>query len=107
MISCGARRLDETLEDARRYSTDTPILLTGDFNLDLSGGPVAAAISRAEFQDAFANHHVATTPDFLLQEGRIIDWIFTRGPIRSGKPAVHRSVSASDHYPLSLTISFC
>jgi endonuclease/exonuclease/phosphatase family metal-dependent hydrolase len=99
-------QLDETLEDARRYSTDTPILLTGDFNLDLSGGPAAAAISRAEFQDAFANHHTATTPNSLLQEGRIIDWIFTRGPIRSGKPEVHGSVSASDHYPLSLTVGF-
>ena len=100
-------QLGETLEDARRYSTDTPILLTGDFNLDLSGGPAAAAISRAEFHDALANHHAATTPDSLLQEGRIIDWIFTRGPIRSSKPAVHRSVSASDHYPLSLTVRFC
>ena len=99
-------QLDETLEDARRYSTDAPILLTGDFNLDLSGGPAAAAISRAEFQDALANHHTATTPDSLLQEGRIIDWIFTRGPIRSSKPEVHRSVSASDHYPLSLRVSF-
>ena len=43
-------QLDEALEDARRYSIDTPILLTGDFNLDLSRGPAAAAISRAEFR---------------------------------------------------------
>ena len=99
-------QLEETLEDARRYSSDTPILLAGDFNLDVTGGQAAAAISRAHFQDALANHHVPTTPDSFLQDGRIIDWIFTRGPIRAGQSEVHRSVSASDHYPLSITLAF-
>ena len=99
-------QLDETLEDARRYNSDTPILLAGDFNLDVTGGRAAAAISRAQFQDALANHHAATTPDSFLQDGRIIDWIFTRGPIRASQSEVHRSVSASDHYPLSITLAF-
>ena len=99
-------QLEETLEDARRYSSVTPILLAGDFNLDVTGGLAAAGISRAHFQDALANHHVATTPDSFLQDGRIIDWIFTRGPIRVGQSEVHRSVSASDHYPISITLAF-
>ena len=89
-----------------RYSSDTPILLAGDFNFTVTGGQAAAAISRAHFQDALANHHVPTTPDSFLQDGRIIDWIFTRGPIRAGQSEVHRSVSASDHYPLSITLAF-
>jgi endonuclease/exonuclease/phosphatase family metal-dependent hydrolase len=99
-------QLDEVLDDARQYNWNTSILLTGDFNLDVSGTPAATAISRAEFQDAFANQHAPTTPGSFLERGQIIDWIFTRGPVRAGQPQVHRSVSASDHYPLSVNLAF-
>jgi len=99
-------QLDEALDDARQYDQDIPIVLAGDFNLDLSGGPAAAAMTRAQFQDAFAGQHVPTTPHSFLEQGRIIDWIFTRGHIRASQPQVYRSVSASDHYPLSITLAF-
>ena len=99
-------QLDETLNDARRYGGNTPIVLAGDFNLDVSAGSAATAISRAQFLDAFANQHRPTTPHSFLEPGRVIDWIFTRGPVRLSRPEVHRSVSASDHYPLSMTLSF-
>jgi endonuclease/exonuclease/phosphatase family metal-dependent hydrolase len=98
-------QLDEALVDAMRYNSDTPILLAGDFNLDASRGPAAAAISHAQFQDAFANHHGVTTPDSFFEQGRAIDWIFARGPVRGYQPRVHRSVSASDHYPLSVDLA--
>jgi endonuclease/exonuclease/phosphatase family metal-dependent hydrolase len=98
-------QLDEALVDAVRYASDTRILLTGDFNLDVSSGPAATAIGHAQFQDAFANQHAPTTPGSFLEHGRIIDWIFTRGPIRAGQPQVHRSVPASDHYPLSINLA--
>ena len=98
-------QLEETLKDAERYSWNTPILLSGDFNLDVSSGPAANAISRSQFRDAFANQHVSTTPGSFLEHGRIIDWIFTRGGVRTSQPQVHRSVSASDHYPLSVDIA--
>jgi len=99
-------QLEETFEDSRQYSARTPILLAGDFNLDVSGGAVATAIRRAQFQDAFADQHRATTPDSFFTDGRTIDWIFSRGPIRPSQPEIHRSVSASDHYPLSATFDF-
>ncbi len=99
-------QLDEALDDARQYNWDTTILLAGDFNLDVSQAAAASAISRAQFQDAFANQHVPTTPGSFLEHGRIIDWIFTRGRVRSIQPLVHRSVSASDHYPLSINVAF-
>jgi endonuclease/exonuclease/phosphatase family metal-dependent hydrolase len=99
-------QIEEALQDAQRCDWDTPILFAGDFNLDLSGGPAAASLSRAQFQDAFANQQVPTTPSHsLLNHRRPIDWMFTRGPIRAGQPQVHRSISASDHYPLSITLS--
>ena len=99
-------QLGEALEDARRYDWNTPAVLAGDFNLDVSGGDAASAITRAQFKDAFASQHAATTPHSLLEQGQTIDWIFTRGPIRSIEPKVHRSISASDHYPLSITLAF-
>lgn len=98
-------QLDEALDDTQRYSWNTPILLAGDFNLDVSQTPAATSISRARFQDAFANQHVPTTPGSFLEHGRIIDWIFTRGRVRVSQPQVHRSVSASDHYPLSASLA--
>jgi endonuclease/exonuclease/phosphatase family metal-dependent hydrolase len=99
-------QLDETLDDVKRYNWDTTILLAGDFNLDVSSGPAATSISRAQFQDGFANQHAPTTPGSFLERGRTIDWILTRGPVRAGQPHVHRSVSASDHYPLSMYMAF-
>jgi len=98
-------QLDEALADAMRYNWDTLILLAGDFNLDASTGPSAMAISRAQFRDAFANHHAPTTPWSFLEHGRAIDWVFARGPVRGYQPRVHRWVSASDHYPLSVDLA--
>jgi len=99
-------QLDEVLTDAGRYAPNTPSVLAGDFNLDVSTGPAAAAIRDAQFDDAFLNRHAPSTPGSFFESGRIIDWIFTRGPIRPGKQQVHRSVSASDHYPLSIDLAF-
>jgi hypothetical protein len=99
-------QLDEALDDARQYNGDTPILFTGDLNLDASREPAAAAIRHAQFRDEFADRRLATTPDTFLENGRAIDWIFTRGPLRASQPQVHRSVSASDHFPLSITLAF-
>jgi endonuclease/exonuclease/phosphatase family metal-dependent hydrolase len=93
-------QLGETLDDAQRYDANTPIVLAGDLNLDVSDGAGATALSHARFQDAFGAHHVPTTPGSFFEEGRTIDWIITRGPARSSEPKVYRSVRASDHYPL-------
>jgi endonuclease/exonuclease/phosphatase family metal-dependent hydrolase len=98
-------QLEEALDDAKQYNWITPILLAGDFNLDVSAGRAASAISRAQFQDAFANQHVPTTPASFFEHGRTIDWILMRGPIRASGSRVYRSVSASDHYPLSVEMT--
>jgi endonuclease/exonuclease/phosphatase family metal-dependent hydrolase len=99
-------QLAEVLEDSKRHTSNTAVLLAGDLNMDVSQEPAVGAITRAQFQDAFANRHEPTTPGSFLEHGRIIDWIFTRGRVRSIKPLVHRSVSASDHYPLSINVTF-
>lgn len=99
-------QLDETLKDAERDKIDTPVILAGDLNMDVSAGNVAKRIARGGFKDAFANQHLPTTPDSFLEHGRVIDWIFTRGRVRASQPQVHRSVSGSDHYPLSARLDF-
>lgn len=98
-------QIDETLEDARQYNLNMPVVLAGDFNLDVSRGPAAAALSKGQFQDAFANQPLPTTPHSFLEPGRAIDWIFTRGPIHATRASVHSSISASDHFPLTAVLS--
>src|SRR5467141_4143369 len=42
-------QLGEALDDAQRYDGNTPIVLAGDFNLDVSGASDVTAMSRAQF----------------------------------------------------------
>jgi endonuclease/exonuclease/phosphatase (EEP) superfamily protein YafD len=98
-------QLDECFDDARRHNSGTPIILAGDLNLDVSRSAAAGAIRKAQFQSAFPKPPLRTTPPrSLFDRGRVIDWVFTRGPVKALHPQVQSSVSASDHYPLSVTL---
>jgi endonuclease/exonuclease/phosphatase family metal-dependent hydrolase len=99
-------QIEETLNDVRQYGANTPVLIAGDFNMNVSAGISAAVIRRSQFEDPFVNQHRATTPGSFFEDGRVIDWIFSRGAVRLSQPQVYRSVSASDHYPLSVTLAF-
>jgi endonuclease/exonuclease/phosphatase family metal-dependent hydrolase len=99
-------QLDECLDDAIRYNQAMPVILAGDFNLDILRTAAAHAVTQARFHSAFSNQPSRTTPGSLFDRGRAIDWIFTRGPVRSGSACVHNSVPASDHYPLSVQLTF-
>jgi len=100
-------QLVDCLTDAGQYKSAVPIILAGDLNLNVNRTAASSDMSRAQFRNEFADQGVRTTPPkSLLDRGSIIDWIFTRGPIRASQPQVHNSVSASDHYPLSVTLSF-
>lgn len=101
-----AAQMKEALQDAQRYNSDTAVVFAGDFNMDVSAGEIAQVIRRADFQDAFAGQHTPTTPNSFLADGRVIDWIFSRGSLRSSAAQVYRSVAGSDHYPLSATLGF-
>jgi len=100
-------QLNETLTDSLRYKSTTPILLAGDLNLDVSRSVAANAIRQAQFLSTASTEPVRTTPSHsLFDRGRPIDWIFARGSIRSATLRIHSSVSASDHYPLSVRLAF-
>jgi len=100
-------QLEECLNDANRYRSAIPVVLAGDLNFDITRATASGDLKRAEFRNEFAGQGVRTTPPkSLLDRGSIIDWIFTRGPIRAKQPQVHNRVSASDHYPLTVTLAF-
>ena len=100
-------QLGEVLSDAARYDSGCPVIVAGDLNMDASREPVALALANARVQDAVASSRSApTTPAHGLFEGRRrIDWAFVRGPLRTSSGHVHGSVNASDHYPISFTLT--
>jgi len=101
-------QLHELLEDLKRCSPDVPVIAAGDFNFDLSQGQPAAALADVRFVNPFATlRQAATVTHSLPAHDRVIDCILLRGPLIGTDAHVHSSVLASDHYPLSLTVSFC
>jgi len=98
-------QLDECLDDVRHVRSDAAIVIAGDFNLDVSRSSAAYALAQAGFQSTAAKAPARTTPSHsLFEHGRTIDWIFTRGPVRPTKFCVYSSVSASDHFTLSVNL---
>jgi endonuclease/exonuclease/phosphatase family metal-dependent hydrolase len=99
-------QLAEVLSDAAHQDSQCPVIVAGDFNLDASRDAAATAFATAGFQDAVAVPRTPTTPSGgLFEGGRKIDWAFVRGPIRAGSGQVHNQVKASDHYPISFTLT--
>jgi endonuclease/exonuclease/phosphatase family metal-dependent hydrolase len=99
-------QLDEVLRDAQQYKAGVPTVICGDFNLNASNVPAADALNHAGFEDALANHHAPTKPHSFFDQGKVIDWIFSRKPMRPIRGQVHDSGSASDHYALSADLAF-
>ncbi len=99
-------QVEEVLSDVARQDPGCQVVVAGDFNLDASKDNAASAFAEAGFQDAVAAPRTATTPSRgLLEPGRRIDWAFVRGPIRAASGRVHSQVKASDHYPISFTLT--
>jgi endonuclease/exonuclease/phosphatase family metal-dependent hydrolase len=100
-------QLLQVLNDNQRYGSEMPVILAGDMNFDVSHGDALELIRQAQFRNAFATGDATpTAPSSLLHRGRPIDWILTGGPVQDTDARVHQAVSASDHFPLSLTVAF-
>jgi endonuclease/exonuclease/phosphatase family metal-dependent hydrolase len=99
-------QIEEVLSDAAWRDSQCPVIIAGDFNLDASKDATARAFLTAGFQDSIAAPRTSTTPSHrLFEPGRHIDWAFIRGQIRAGSGQVHSRVRASDHYPISFTLT--
>lgn len=100
-------QLCEVLHDAQRYGPNAHVVIAGDFNFELTQRRASAAIQNAGFRNPFASKQIGSTMrKGSLGRPRAIDWILIGGSHVSGTPYLHGSVSGSDHYPLSLTLSF-
>ncbi len=100
-------QLHEFLRHANEFGLDIPVLAAGDFNFDLSRSRAAPTLEEMGFLNPFVASRQTTTIAHSFSAGdRMIDWILYRGPLKVANPEIHSSVVASDHYPLSLTVSF-
>jgi len=96
-------QLVETLNGTLRYGLDVPVIVAGDFNFDVTE-PGNACVNERGFQNPFADLGLRTARAHSFSRSNTIDWILTRGPVAPVSPKIDHSVSASDHYPLSLTL---
>jgi endonuclease/exonuclease/phosphatase family metal-dependent hydrolase len=77
----------------------------GDFNLNAGNGDAAATLHGAGYHDAVRLPKLPTTAARMpFQRARCIDSIYVSDGV-SSEGWVHNTVGASDHYPLSATLS--
>jgi endonuclease/exonuclease/phosphatase family metal-dependent hydrolase len=96
-------QLKEMLADVSRYNSRSPILMAGDFNMNVTHQAAAAELQRAEFRPVLPGGR--STTHFLSIGGPALDWVFVRGPVQASGARIHSSVHASDHYPISFDLS--
>jgi len=100
-------QLEQVLLDAAKFAPQSPVLVAGDLNFDASSALGVGAIQRLEFRSAIKLPSPHTTPArWWFQRPRSIDWAFLSGPIEADRGLVHGDIHASDHYPISFTITF-
>ena len=98
-------QLAEVLNDTRQYDSELPVVIAGDFNLDLSREPAVPGIVERPFDNPLNKGKICpATSQSRLGRGRSIDGIFTSRPLACVGAQVHDSVVASDHYPISVTL---
>ena len=97
-------QLIESLEDANRSSSNVPVIVAGDFNFDITQPRPSSAIANASFYNPFAGLAMQTTRPPRFGRGKAVDWILVRGSLGTASPQVHSSVTASDHYPISVQL---
>jgi endonuclease/exonuclease/phosphatase family metal-dependent hydrolase len=95
-------QLLEALEDANQSSSHVPVIASGDFNFNVTQAVPACAIANTRFSNPFAGIGVHTTRPPRFGQSKAVDWVLIRGFLCAEAPQVHRSVTASDHYPLSV-----
>lgn len=99
------RQLSEIFTDARRLNPSVPVVIAGDFNVDLSQQPAATLVRDTLFTNHFDALGRPTTAPFRVRSARTIDWVLSEGALTASEARLHDSVRTSDHYPLSVVFS--
>lgn len=98
-------QLSELLTSAGLHRADLPVLVAGDFNFDLSRGPTPSLIAGAGFDNLFAScGRRSFVPESSGRRLEAIDWMLTKGAVSASHTAIHDSIAASDHFPLSVEL---
>jgi endonuclease/exonuclease/phosphatase family metal-dependent hydrolase len=97
-------QLAEVLNDALRCGAEVPVIVAGDFNFNMSKPGNACLTLEKGFHNPFADLGLRTARAHSFGRSNTIDWVLTRGPIATVSPKIDHSVSASDHFPLSLIL---
>jgi len=92
------QQIDEVIEDAKRYPSDTPVIIAGDLNTLASHSLIIPRLQQAGFRSALGDRRVRTH----VGSGAL-DWVFVRGPIQCEDGQVLR-VHGSDHFPISVDV---
>ena len=96
-------QLSEVFNETLRHGLDAPVIVAGDFNFDVTKAG-SECLNKTGFQNPFADLGLRTAQAHSFGRSNTIDWILARGPVAPVSPKIHHSVSASDHYPLTLTL---
>jgi endonuclease/exonuclease/phosphatase family metal-dependent hydrolase len=91
-------QLEEVLDDAKRYPSDTPVIIAGDLNTLSFHSRLIPRLQQAGFRSAFGDRRVRTH----VIVGAL-DWFFVRGSIEYEHQQVLR-VPGSDHFPISVDV---
>jgi endonuclease/exonuclease/phosphatase family metal-dependent hydrolase len=98
-------QFSEMLTGIRQDSADTPVLVAGDFNFDLSRGRAATLIADSQLDNPFAElGSRCSTRNRTYGQHTAIDWILTGNGLVASQPEIQNSPGASDHDPISLQI---
>lgn len=95
------RQLNQVVADSGTYDDHPIVVIGGDFNLPAGAGDVARALRDAGFHDAVS---LPERPTTTAHHPRAIDWIFVSDALDC-EGRVHDDIRASDHYPVSTTLS--
>jgi endonuclease/exonuclease/phosphatase family metal-dependent hydrolase len=93
------RQIEEILQDSRRYSPETPILIGGDLNSKYFPSAFLHELEAAGFRSAMGER-IERTHRIMMS----LDWLFVRGPVRLLNGSVRHGVTGSDHFPVYATM---
>lgn len=92
-------QLQETLADADRVPSATPVVLAGDLNTKYMGSKFVGILKDHRFRSCFGD----SSPRTHRVIGSL-DWIFVRGDVQCETPQVLKQTRGSDHFPLVVTL---
>lgn len=102
-----SNQLFDVLTDIKRTSRETYCLVAGDFNFDVSRGPLASLIADTQLDSPMILLGGRPTATNRRHGKRpAIDWILTSKGLIATSPEIHAAIGASDHYPISIQIEF-